>query len=768
MKYFILMWFLLIYYSGFTINPDNDLYSNKSISEVLEKQSFLTSFIEEDQLYLNIPNQLIGKSILFVRYDQSQEFKYMQVVWARLNDKILLKIPRIQSSAGNIIPLNDNPSLRENIMAVFPINKEYSNSMGYCVNITNLVLNQGIEWTPGFSETLKPKLSFLEQVKNLHNEVIIRTKRGLVINQSKVVIPVHFSFCALPELMKPRKFDYRMGFFNEEKNSISHGMKNTKANIIRWRIEKRNKNKKISVPIKPITFILSPEIPEKWRPYVKAGIESWLPAFESAGFKDALVVKEVDSLNYWQTYSVNSSIVHWGDYRNVRGFEDAGGGTVLDIIDLRSGEILKADIHLGATLQKLADMYFLRCAPLDKRAHKYPFPDDLMGELIKSLTAHEAGHAFGIMDNNFGEYSYPFEMMNDRNWLKKMGHTPSIMTYARHNNIAQPKDSIPASLLIQKVGPTDVYYIKWAYTSFPNTVSINAELVELERIIRMQDSIPWYRYNNGNYEVVGPGCTNEVVDNDDPIKSAEMALKNLKRVIALIPKVNYGQTDNARVERLYKKTLELWYHHMRHVLSLVGGYDIHYKAISQGGSIYTPINWEQQEAAIGFLVKNAFNPPYWLVNPEFGYKINYSVYPDKILDYQQRILFELLRPQRMKRLEQMEKINGFEGATGRFLQVLQLGLFDELNQDLEVVEARKQEIQNTFIDKMVWVIKQRREHVNADDKINDYTDYSRGLILEQLIFLKESLEEKLKMEIRKKTIGHWKLCLMTLNEAKKK
>jgi hypothetical protein len=37
---------------------------------------------------------------------------------------------------------------------------------------------------------------------------------------------------------------------------------------------------------------LSREIPEKWRPYLKKGVEDWRPAFEEAGLKKAIVCRD--------------------------------------------------------------------------------------------------------------------------------------------------------------------------------------------------------------------------------------------------------------------------------------------------------------------------------------------------------------------------------------------------------------------------------------------------------------------------------------------
>jgi len=95
----------------------------------------------------------------------------------------------------------------------------------------------------------------------------------------------------------------------------------------------------------------------------------------------------------------------------------------------------------------------VRCAPKDLKTLHYPFSDDLVEELIQSVTAHEAGLAFSIMDADFGEFGYPVDKMGDVDWLKEMGHTQSVITYVRHNYIARPEDHVQPLLLVQKVEP---------------------------------------------------------------------------------------------------------------------------------------------------------------------------------------------------------------------------------------------------------------------------------------------------------------------------
>src|SRR5690606_24948752 len=277
----------------------------------------------------------------------------------------------------------------------------------------------------------------------------------------------------------------------------------------------------------------------------------------------------------------------------VRGGE-GGSSSAYQVTDLRSGEILKADIILRTDIESLSDEYFIRCGPLDQRAQQYPFPSELVGKLIQSVTAHEAGHAFGIRDAHFGEFSYPFKKMVDLNWLQTMGHTPSIMNYSRHHYIAQPEDSIPAELLVQKVGPLDMLTIKWGYMPIPGIDKPEDEIPFLDTIFEELDSIAWYRINTTQFEVIGLGSTDEVADNDDPIRSASLGLKNLQKVLTLIPEVNEGARDYDHVKRLHKKTLEFWYYQMKHVLSMIGGYKVHYITGSKSDNIFSSISFNHQ------------------------------------------------------------------------------------------------------------------------------------------------------------------------------
>lgn len=723
----------------------------------------IKAHLEGDRLIMQIDKDILGKPILFVQHNMGHH----QVVWSKQRDYLLLTIPEIQSLSGTIIPVYGHYRIDSHIIGRFPILKTNNTEHFSSIDATDLFLQTDIKWNIESPETVYMNQSYIESVGYLENEILIKTKKTVKYFGKKRTKDVYFSFYTLPEPMDPRPFDHRMGYFYENQYSVlNHQPRTEKGSITRWRLEKKHKDKTLSEPVKPIVFYLDPVIPDKWKPYVKAGILEWLPAFEAAGFKNAIEVKEFPAnIEKWYKNSVNHSIVRWPGYDKIRGGRGKSGSSVWQITDWRTGEILKTDITLTNLYHDLSDKYLIRCAPLDKRAQQYPFPDDLMGELIQSVTAHEAGHAFGLRDAHYGEYAYPIEKMRDKKWLEKMGHTPSVMSYARHNHVAQPEDSIPPSLLIQKVGPMDVYQIKWGYRPFVKDKNSGDGLSYLEQMVRQQNTIPWYRYNLMQSETLGPGNTNEVVDNNNPVQSVKLSLKNLKRVIALLPSINQTQPDNALLERLYNKTLELWYKQMQQVMSLIGGYTVQYKSGAQKGAVYTPIEKKVQKEGVEFLLQNAFDVPGWLATPDFLSRIRYSTNTDRLLGYQKLLLSELLDPRRMKRLEQMENSVTYKNLSEVLLSKLRTGLFGELGEQDVLIERRRQELQRVYIGLLTKAAAQENPHITIDPNLISrlYSDYSKSILIAELLALQETIGNSLKRTKDTSTIGHLRLCLRQIN-----
>src|SRR5215213_5894621 len=246
----------------------------------------------------------------------------------------------------------------------------------------------------------------------------------------------------LPEQpMMPRLFDPRVGYFSVQQ--MDYGQDEHRAPrtryIARCRLEKKDPDAALSEPVKPIVYYIDRATPAKWVPYLKRGVESWQEAFEAAGFKRAIVAKDAPSIEQdpdWSPEDARYSVIRWLPST----IENASGP---HISDPRTGEILESDIQFYHNVMNLSrDWYFLQVGPLDPRARKLPLPDDLMGSLIEYVTAHEVGHTLGFQHNMKASSLYPAEKLHDREWVKKMGHTPTLMDYSRFNYVAQPEDHI--------------------------------------------------------------------------------------------------------------------------------------------------------------------------------------------------------------------------------------------------------------------------------------------------------------------------------------
>src|SRR6185295_12264490 len=299
--------------------------------------------------------------------------------------------------------------------------------------------------------------------------------------------------------------------------------------ITRYRLEKRNPNAEISEPVKPIVYYVDPATPRQWVSYVKKGIEDWQPAFEAAGFRSAIVAREAPADDPdWSAEEARYSVIKWLPSTT----ENAQGPHVHDP---RSGEILEADVQVFHNVQNLAkNWYFVQVGPLDPRAKRLPLPDDLMGELIRYVVAHEVGHTLGFQHNMKASAMYSVEQVRDKNWVRENGHTPTLMDYSRFNYVAQPEDGIAPADLIPKIGPYDKWATMWGYKPIPGARTPEDERAMLDSWARQQDQTPWLRFSTAQAGTSDPNNQTEAVGDADAVKATTLGLKNLERVSAML------------------------------------------------------------------------------------------------------------------------------------------------------------------------------------------------------------------------------------------
>jgi hypothetical protein len=563
----------------------------------------------------------------------------------------------------------------------------------YIERVTPYPQNIEVEATHTYSKVTAP--SGLAAVPQLPNPFASGMRPG------SATVVLHHSMVKLPEHpMMPRLFDERVGYFSVRQ--LDYGRDEQRAPkrtyITRWRLEKKDPTAELSEPVKPIVFYIDAATPTKWVPYMKRGVESWQKAFEAAGFKNAIIAKSAPTPGQDPEFSpedVRYSVIRWLPST----IENAMGP---HIADPRTGEILNADIQFYHNVMNLQrDWYFLQVGPLDPRAARLPLPDDLMGRLIEFVCAHEVGHTLGFQHNMKASSMYPQGRIRDKHWVRTMGHTPSIMDYARFNYVAQPEDGIDVADLVPAVGPYDIWATRWGYKPIADAKRADEERNTLDTWAHEQDQTPWLRFSTPGAGGSDPGELTEAVGDADALKSTALGVKNLQRVSKMLLAATSTKEGDPYddLAELYGRMLGQWTLEMNHVVALVGGFESQQKNIGQDGVIYSPVPRDRQTAAVAFLIQNAFVTPKWAIDKDILRRIEPVGAISRIGNAQRSILNNLSNSARFARLVEQETLDGTSSYTpAEFLAAVRRGIWQELESPHAVIDAYRRQLQRNYLE----------------------------------------------------------------------
>ena len=113
--------------------------------------------------------------------------------------------------------------------------------------------------------------------------------------------------------------------------------------VNRWRLEPGERVGDKLRPKQPITYYIDPNVPERYRRGIKAGVEAWNAAFEAAGWVGA--IRALDLPADADAEDIRYATLRW-NVSDQPGYGAIGPSTV----DPRTGEVLDADILFESTM----------------------------------------------------------------------------------------------------------------------------------------------------------------------------------------------------------------------------------------------------------------------------------------------------------------------------------------------------------------------------------------------------------------------------------
>ncbi len=436
---------------------------------------------------------------------------------------------------------------------------------------------------------------------------------------------------------KPRFDDPRIGYFSEQEEDMTSTNPVAYHDFIhRWNLEKKDTNADLSEPIEPIVWWIENTTPLEFRATIKEAGEKWNLAFEKAGFKNAVIIKEQPDTATWDAGDIRYNVLRWTSSP-----QPPFGGYGPSFVDPRTGQILGADImfeYIFVTNRLRQEKLFVTenstelpsngklknfCNAQDYLHQTTLFGGQVLdiqgiGEIEKRdymkqslyyLVLHEMGHTMGLNHNMKASQMLKPNQINDKSITRTYGLTASVMDYPAAN-VALDK-SKQGDYFTTRPGPYDLWAIEFGYAP-----SLNNSKSEEERMLALlskaNDTLLIFGNDADDMRGVGSGIDPRVNVNDLSGDAIGYGIERMQLSLQLMGKLKekYSKPNQSYQElrQAYNVVQNEYFQASNVIVKYIGGVYVNRAFIAQpgAGKAYTPVPLAEQKRAMKALSQYAF------------------------------------------------------------------------------------------------------------------------------------------------------------------
>ena len=459
-------------------------------------------------------------------------------------------------------------------------------------------------------------LTFVKGLKAFDTNASVRVEMNFSVNASlmgvltvakDMPLTAEVTYTILPVEASnaiPRFADARVGYQTTRKVSFPDYLDQSEPVYLahRWQLVPKDKKAyakgQLTEPEKKIVFYLDSAFPASWQRPIREGVLRWNKAFEAAGFRNAIEVRDFpkndkqfdpDNLEYsCIRYIPNSqetvAASHW--------------------TDPRTGEIFSGNLTIYNNVEALLHKQrFIGTAAVDPQVRSSRLPQALFEESLSQLVTQEMGSVLGLLHNYAASASYTTDQLRSAKFTKESGLAPSILDGVTYNYLAQPSDK-GVRLINDQLGVYDLFAIDWGYRYFDLKGDPAAEAKELLSRVDKRAREPYLRYAPEQRYAVDPTVRTEDLGND-PIKTAELTMKNLAFIQSNLSKWITNDPDSRKKKSLYLAIVQGYYLQLKNAMSLVGGVVCQESRLSTSLPRYQVVPKAKQREAFQWLLRQA-------------------------------------------------------------------------------------------------------------------------------------------------------------------